>query len=1262
MTTRFTVSAAEAQYRCIATGGVGAERERDLLALRSWLSGLADVDARSGRALPQGWSALCRRAAVLPAPGAAPCDRLRAIVDHVAAALRHVLGQARQRIVRSHAVVPLHAARELDSVSVAWLARQNGRTVREKLAGKPGVMAVRREASLDTLENRLLTAFCRRLEPLLVARCAAFRDTPDEQDLLDRLRRWLREDGAGVRDWANVPPNNVLLQDRHYRKIWDGWMGLQALDAGVERDAACQADDWLELLRWKLVAGLQLAGRVRFPEQPCHVMLDDFGVLPERGALLSGLVRDQNATERAKGKVVSLGQGQAGGFGFIGGPDGRVYFNHRALRSPLDYPALKVGTAVSYALRADGKAAEVEIERSSQGAAVRRFEVQPVTGGFDLTLGDSTLQVRLSLMSAAAGTVRIGKEEFAIHSLSLFAAERIVQRLLAALATKPEPLEVAQTPAQCEPTTAAVVDLSEPWPAWTAGGVGGRLPFRLLRQYWASAVHGEIALDLGDATAMSLCTDAPLLAMSDVIQGRGDAGGRRDEAALAFANRLASFFGKAPLTYLTPDAIDDFALGAARRGLNARFERADPLPRSVAALFDWLGAEHGGKPVAADDYVLVLDHVGEMVTITPLQARRALKLDQRVPQMRGLTWERLDVLEVPNAAAFESLAAGALQRQRCRASDQLCAWSAGPDAQPGTAPSWETKPGEWFTVVSPLEAPTVQKKALQDALVQAKAGIRRGNCVALVLACGTDGLIAPLAAALARDGWPAWPATSLVGGAARLLTWRESAGDEPLWYERLPDLSIRVPAAGRYQRFHLVREGRIEPRRGLHQVIPVDEVFTLPAGQAVLELPLRQGAASEAGKVLAYRLRLASPAFPLRTDVPARLQLEFSYGSDDPYKLCFIPCDPASAGFAAVRATWVAADAEALATQVPGAPPLRSWRELEDHWRSPELALLDQRLSAVYRATEALRNGGYRKEAVRDVVKQVRTQVRRLMLDIWSGGRSVADPDCPAKFAEAIRACAPVLASMNDVLWDDCTTHPHVRDLAVEYMFIVCSLRADLPSEAWPIVRAQVDACFAERRLLDRGRLALACLLGCPDQATQLLQRLVTALEGADPPTQAIVLDLLSIALWRAPALVLMFDAAHVRHVSAALTARLHSVASKIERSGGVSSELAAELRTCLEVLLALLRTRAIPNPAVARLLAVGGPAVSQLAAVLERIEPLVCVPGVQLHPRIAFELDKPAALDATPDLLYLANLYLLGESGVGQIRITGTVDEEGEA
>lgn len=1261
MTARLSTGAAEAQYRQIAAGGVEAARACELFALRSWLSGLADVDARSGLALPQGWSDLCRRAAMSPAPDAAPRDRLRAIVDHVAAALRQLLGQARQRVVRSHAMVPLHAARELDSVSIAWLARQGGRTVREKLAGKPGVMAVRRQASIDTLENRLLCAFCRRLEPLLAARCAVFRDTSDEQDLLDRMRHWLREDGAAVRDWANVPPNNVLLQDRHYRKIWDGWMRLQALDAGVSRDAECQADDWLEALRWKLVAGLHLADRVRFPEQPCHVALEDFGVLPERGATLSGLVRDRDPDARAAGKVVSLGQGQAGGFGFIGGPAGRVYFNHRALRNPLDYPALKVGTAVSYALRADGKAAEVEIERPARQAAPRRLEVHPVEGGFDLALGDGMLQVRMDPAPAGGTMVRIGKEAFPVDSLGLPAAERIVKRLLAVLGATPRTAALGQAPVRRAPGAAAVVDLCELRPAWMAGGEGGRLPFRLLRQYWASAAHGEVALDLGESTAISLRPDAPLLAMSDVIQGRDVPAGRRDEAALAFATRLAGFFGRAPVTYLTPDAIDDFALGAARRGLNARFERADPLPRSVAALFDWLGADRAGKPAAAGDYVLVVDHVGETVTVTPLQARRAPALDQRLPQMHGLAWERLDVLEVPDAASLETLAAQGLQRQRCRAGEQLGAWSTGPDAQPGTAPSWETSPGEWFTLAGPLEAPASQKKALQDALAQARTRIGRGKCVALVLACGAEGPLALLATALARDGWPVWLATSLVNGAARLLAWREAAGDEPLWYERLPDLSIRVPSGGRYQRFHLVRDGRIEPRRGLRQVIPVDEIFTLPAGQAVLQLPLRQGAASETGKVLGYRLRLASPAFPLRADVPARLRLEFSYGSDDPYELSFIPCDPSSAGFAAVRASWVTADAGTLAAQVPGAPPLRSWSELESHWRSPGLALLDQKLSAVYRATEALRDGGYRKEAARDLVRQVRTQLRRLMLDLWSGGRSVADADCPSGFADAVRACAPVLARMNDALWNACPTHPHLRDLALEYMFIVCSLRADLPAEAWPTVRAQVDACLAERPLFDRARLAFACLLGCAEEAAQLMPRLFATLDGADPPTQAIVLDLLGVALWRAPGLVLAFNAAQVRQACAALAARLYSVASKIERSGGVSPELAAELRTCLEVLLALLRTRAAPQQAVARLLAVGAPAVSQLAAVLERIEPLVCVPGVALHPRIAFEANKPAALEATPDLLYLANLYLLGESGVGQIRITGTVDEEGD-
>jgi hypothetical protein len=46
---------------------------------------------------------------------------------------------------------------------MAWLARQPGRTTREKLSGRTHALGVKRNVSADTTENRLLRSFAKLL-------------------------------------------------------------------------------------------------------------------------------------------------------------------------------------------------------------------------------------------------------------------------------------------------------------------------------------------------------------------------------------------------------------------------------------------------------------------------------------------------------------------------------------------------------------------------------------------------------------------------------------------------------------------------------------------------------------------------------------------------------------------------------------------------------------------------------------------------------------------------------------------------------------------------------------------------------------------------------------------------------------------------------------------------------------------------------------------------------------------------------------------
>ena len=179
--------------------------------------------------------------------------------------LLYLLGSPRNEIIRSHERMNIYQAREIDSAGIMEISRRPGRTVKEKVAVKPTILAVKREQGADTLENRLLKKYLIRLVNVLDERQKCFDELENEDSTLSRLysviRRWLKsEEAERIGKWQNLPPNNILLHDKNYRKIWRGWQFLLDLDEMV-------LNDWNNIDRllsvyifWKTLSILQGKG------------------------------------------------------------------------------------------------------------------------------------------------------------------------------------------------------------------------------------------------------------------------------------------------------------------------------------------------------------------------------------------------------------------------------------------------------------------------------------------------------------------------------------------------------------------------------------------------------------------------------------------------------------------------------------------------------------------------------------------------------------------------------------------------------------------------------------------------------------------------------------------------------------------------------------------------------------------------------------------------------------------------------------------
>lgn len=248
-----------------------------LLEQMHWFGCIADFDPKTGAALPQSLSAFLAKVAQPEADGITR-DRLWRITEHCRAAVGRLFHFLNESPRREHALLPVHRVRELDANSFIKLSNRSGRTIREKLADKPYMPAVRRFQSVDLPENRLLKAFVIRLAESLELR----RDfLNQEDDLLPLIQSWLRSDEArDIGNWDNLPPNNTLLAHRDYRRVWDAWRWLQTLDDDIVRDFS-QLETRDKIMRlWQQCANIWLNGRHIFAEMPLLFDYEKLEVLP----------------------------------------------------------------------------------------------------------------------------------------------------------------------------------------------------------------------------------------------------------------------------------------------------------------------------------------------------------------------------------------------------------------------------------------------------------------------------------------------------------------------------------------------------------------------------------------------------------------------------------------------------------------------------------------------------------------------------------------------------------------------------------------------------------------------------------------------------------------------------------------------------------------------------------------------------------------------------------------------------------------------
>lgn len=564
-----------------------------LLQLRDWFFSILEFDSNSGEPLLSDMTSfLDKLSGLVPMnkeelgiEESDKCDLLYKSLSYNKRSLLYLLSSPRNEIIRSHERMNIYQAREIDSAGIMEISRRPGRTVREKIAVKPTILAVKREQGNDTLENRLLKKYLVRLVNILEERQKCFEelDYENEDSALSRLysiiRRWLKSDEAeSIGKWQNLPPNNILLHDKNYKKIWRGWQFLLDLDEMVLNDVK-NIDKLLAVyIFWNTLAILQTNGS-KIKQTPIEFDYVRFEICNIAFSSKKALrVESENyALEMEENKIIVYSNNEKEHVI-------NIHFNELIIENKkIPEPLITLTDANKIAQKL-AKSIEKTIEKRILPAEFKHEQKYAV----------------------------INFSEFPYSSVSVSKSDEFERKFF---------------------TTKLARQF------WTNTGNPEWMDIE-------SSLSPSTYIESVGAYKIETVSFEEVFFNSENLNISEE---KQSSAAYDFMYSIRNFYNTDKLYYLLPDYMEDFSLSRIRSTANTVFPSANPVPNSIGTVFALHKSDAFKQlSLEENDFVFVIEKSSDNKTfaITPIQAKTTYELSKKVLNLRdyseipyGIRWE-----------------------------------------------------------------------------------------------------------------------------------------------------------------------------------------------------------------------------------------------------------------------------------------------------------------------------------------------------------------------------------------------------------------------------------------------------------------------------------------------------------------------------------------------------------------------------------------------------------------------------------------------
>lgn len=1281
-------------------------------------STIAHTDPRTGVPLPRPLTEILSAIRSVTVSGSRPFphDCLLYAAEFAADSLEYLLDRYRHRIVRSHEQLPFHQLREVDNRSMEWLARQPGRTIREKLSGRTHAMGVKRDSSADTTENRLLRSFAK----LFVQRARNRLSYSDAYDAapndINRIRRMedcvrlcderMRRSGlADVPPQTRLQPNNVLLADPHYSRVFRAWKWLRDEEEALNKSWGAALHRARIVLCWMVAS--QLASRKKV------VIADTLG------RALSGRSDDRKF-----------------GVELLDSSGNEVNW---LLNPPLDFLVLPSGrndAAFRIHLSLEDESVIAHIAMLCGDGLLKESSDSALT--FEIRAKTDHLRPQRGIGIAIVGSTGSLRDIDCVHAdiaglseLSAQIARQIMQRChIDSRIEKPSPVasnivESARLGIELGNTSLYASN-------------GNLIP--LSAAPWALALN--LPKDAGDFEWLDGRVDREFIigALEHSLWTTGylfDADEQTDAGMLALASdrilgNLASELdmpSHARIAYTVPDTVDEFSQRNLRSAFAASCHRPVPVWRSVAAATAWVSAA-GERSPRAGESVIIVDTEFASVSLNVLTARYDEKLARIHPSSNGIYWERkpplppdeqLEIIGWPHV--LRAYARMLVARSLCSYTSDLQERIVDDLLRSGKISSLLAQGSSIFAqVVSDgVESSQVIEifddpvwfddevarwtKRIDTCVKSALSTARKAHVVLIGGPCAYArfsksetqkgrikffnetkgfGFVIPDDSSNAlffhTSSWTSrqsprpndlvefeiekgkkGPEAKRVCLVPQLTQWlqyqtrvtpQDLAGgarecllrfdsETPAWREWLPELSLEVVRDGHFGELPLLERGTFIDPF-LGESVQFTVPETLTLGRGHRWFSFPLRVGQQDRRPIAWEARLDSPAFPLDHDVRVRLKLAYRYGLDNSYELVVEPESQENATFTRVEAKWVKGG-NTLSTGSREAPVFYSAQ-----WTAEDARTFISATCSLARLND----------------EKFGRFLFAVCRGIWSQGRSIAT--APQEVQQAFPGFRnSLLLALGKA--QTFTVHHLPRVLE-----ILALLHEDAPEDMVDQLLSLDDEAADNRDLYKKTATMMAMLVGDGmGHRMLLLERLLSRLrrytdvDSFDGALAGVTMRALGNAAWRHPDFVTTL-AAHPSAVGQILNQCRRSLQNLVMRTPlrldseeerkEVTRRLGTPFRDSCELLLALLRIES-SNPGAASLRN-GSLSADSIAKAVRQIDARFAALGVEINWRVQLNVELPSDLHRMSKVAFALNSYLSKGAGTNLVRVTGVATD----